>query len=114
MPTPYAQALAYMQANPTTSAAIALAKGILSLYNPTHAFSAGEVLRPLDARNTEVALAMFGSYGKHGESEGLLDAGRWVVAHYPELIELSDAMRKARAACREAWANQQDAPAAAG
>lgn len=75
---------------------IALAKCILSLYNPVHAFSIGEVLGPLDDRYTTAVLAMVAEYARHGETAELRQAGAWVCDNFPGLLELSEAMHNAR------------------
>jgi hypothetical protein len=96
MMSPYTRGFDLVRKHPGTSGQIALAKCILSLYDPCHAFSAGEVLWSLDREYTDTVLAMLAEYAERGETEELRQAGRWVYQNFPCLIELSDAMRQAR------------------
>lgn len=100
---PYLAALELVQQNSGTSGQAALAKCILSLYNDRHAFSIGEVLRPLDRSYTQVVLAIVKEYAAHGETMELCHAGRYVYENFPQLIELSNAMSDARAGVRQKW-----------
>jgi hypothetical protein len=82
--------------NDGTSGQGALAKCILSLYNPAHPFSIGEVLGPLDGHYTAVVLGMVREYAARGETDELREAGRWVYENFPGLVELSATMSEAR------------------
>lgn len=103
MHNPYLEALELVQQHSGTSGQAALAKCILSLYDPAHAFSIGEILGPLDQEYTRVVLAMVREYAVHGETDELRLAGRWVYEKFDGLIELSKAMACARADVRSGW-----------
>jgi len=105
---PYLDGLDFVKQHSGTSGQGALAKCILSLYNPVHAFSVGEILGPLDARYSEVVLAMMSEYAKHGETPELREAGQWVFHNFPRLIELSTAMGEARAEVRQRWDRERE------
>lgn len=105
---PYLAGLELVQQNSGTSGQAALAKCILSLYNDQHAFSIGEILLPLDRANTGIVLAMVSEYSAHGETEELRLAGKYVYANFPRLVELSNAMRDARAGVRQEWDRQRE------
>lgn len=105
---PYLAGLALVKQHSGTSGQAALAKCILALYNPIHAFSIGEILGPLDARYTEVVFAMMSEYAKHGETAELRQAGEWVYREFPRLIELSEAMSDARAEVRQKWERERE------
>jgi hypothetical protein len=107
--SPYTEALELVKQNPGTSGQTGLAKAILSIYNPMHSFSAGEVLRSLDEHYTRVVIGIFSEYGRVGETAELREAGEWVYANFERLVELSDAMRIARSAVRSRWDNQSAA-----
>ena len=130
MSNPYLDGLNLVKQHSGTSGQIALAKCILSLYNPrhafpiaeilepapssgidshgTHMFSMGEILGPLDARYTKIVLAMIHEYARIGETEALREAGRWVYDHFPALVTLSDAMCEARADVRRQWDRERE------
>lgn len=105
---PYLAGLELVKQHSGTSGQAALAKCILSLYNPVNAFSIGEVLGPLDSRYTQVVLAMVSEYAKRGETAELCQAGDWVSENFPRLVELSLAMSKARADVRQEWDRQRE------
>jgi hypothetical protein len=105
---PYLVALDLVKQHDGTSGQAALAKCILSLYNPRHAFSMGEILGPLDERYASVVLAMVRAYAAHGETAELRQAGEWVYSDFPRLVELSDAMANARAEVRQEWDRQRE------
>ncbi|MGZ8256610.1 MAG: hypothetical protein ACXWTX_02445 [Gallionella sp.] len=100
---PYLVGLELVKQHDTTSGQLALAKFILSIYNDCHAFSIGEILCSLDARYTEVVFTMLNYYAKNGETSELRQAGEWVYANFPRLIELSEAMQSARHQVRCEW-----------
>ena len=106
---PYLVGFELVKQNSGTSGQAALAKCILALYNPIHAFSVGEILGPLDSRYQEVVLAMISAYAKHGETEELRQAGEWIYREFPRLIELSEAMSDARAQVRQKWDREREA-----
>lgn len=108
MKNPYIAGLDLVQKNYGTSGQAALAKCILSLYNQAHAFSIGEVLGPLGGEYTTVLLAMVNEYARHGETEELRQAGKYVYENFPRLIELSNAMSNARCDVRQAWQRQHE------
>lgn len=105
---PYLIALDLVKQHSGTSGQGALAKCILSLYNSEHAFSIGDVLGPLDERYTKVVLDMIVAYARHGETEELRLAGRWVFENFEGLVELSEAMAQARAKVRIEWERQRE------
>lgn len=105
---PYLAGLELVKENHGTSGQASLAKCILSLYNSTHAFSIGEILGPLDTNYTGVVIAMVSEYARHGETAELRQAGEWVYANFPRLIELSSAMGDARADVRQKWDQQAE------
>ena len=109
---PYLAGLELVKTNSGTSGQAALAKCILSLYNPVHPFSMGEILGPLDDRYTAVVLNMVKAYSSVGETEELREAGRYVYENFPGLIELSEAAGRAKEAVRREWARQRDEEAA--
>lgn len=100
---PYLVGLELVKQHSGTSGQAALAKCILSLYNSAHSFSIGEILGPLDEHYTKVVFDMLTAYAKHGETEELRVAGRYVFDEFPRLVELSNAMVEARAAVRNGW-----------
>lgn len=108
MTNPYLAGLALVKQNSGTSGQGALAKCILSLYNPAHAFSMGEILGPLDEHYTHVVLAMVAEYAANGETEELRVAGRWVYQDFPRLVELSKAMEDARQRVRAEWDRERE------
>ncbi len=105
---PYIAGLELVQKHYGTSGQAALAKCILSLYNHDHAFSIGEVLGPLGGEYTEVVLAMVNEYARHGETAELRQAGEYVYANFPRLIEVSRAMSDARTTVRQEWQRQHE------
>lgn len=107
-PNPYLAGLELVQQNYGTSGQAALAKCILSLYNQAHAFSAGEILAPLDREYTAVVLAMMNEYAMHGETAELRLAGSYVYENFPRLIELSGAMCDARVTVTQKWQRQHE------
>ncbi|MDR8092947.1 hypothetical protein KPB05_36430 [Burkholderia gladioli] len=108
MTNPYTEALDLVKQHSGTSGQGALAKCILSLYNPIHAFSIGEILAPLDDRYTTVVLAIVAEYASHGETEELRQAGEWVCENFPGLLELSNAMFEARSQVRRQWERERE------
>jgi len=100
---PYLAGLELVKKNEGTSGQAAVAKCVLSLYHPQHGFSMAEILWGLDERYTGVIMGMVQAYGTHGESEELRVAGRYVIEHFPNLVELSDAALEARCAVQEEW-----------
>ena len=105
---PYLAGLDLVKQHSGTSGQIALAKCILSLYNSYHAFSIGEVLGPLDERYSRVVLDMVNEYARNGETPELRQAGEWVYANFPRLIEISKAMGDARIDVRNEWDRQRE------
>lgn len=108
MKQPYVTGLELVKQHDGTSGQGALAKCILSLYNPVHAFSMGEILGPLDDRYTAVVLAMVNAYAHDGETKELRQAGEWVYDHFPGLIALSRVMGQARSELRDQWDRQRE------
>lgn len=108
MTSPYLDALALVKQHSGTSGQTALAKAILSLYNPIHAFSMGEILGPLDDHYTRVVLDMVKAYAADGENADLRQAGEWVYANFPGLVELSQAMGDARQRVRRRWDEERE------
>jgi hypothetical protein len=92
-----------------TSGQAALAKCILSLYNPIHSFSIGAILGPLDDRYTKVVFDMLHAYAEHGETEELREAGAYVFKNFPRLAELSEAMNEAQSEVRLKWDREHEA-----
>lgn len=109
MNNPYLTGLDLVKQHSGTSGQTALAKCILALYNPIHAFSIGEILGPLDARYNRVVFAMMVEYSKLGETAELRTAGEWVYKNFPSLIELSAAMSDARAEVKQKWDREREA-----
>lgn len=107
MSYPYLDGWELVKQHSGTSGQTALAKCILSLYNPIHAFSIGEILGSLDERYTKVVLAMVKAYADYGENEDLRQAGAWVYAEFPGLVELSKAMSDARSDVRDRWERER-------
>jgi len=105
---PYLAGLELVKINSGTSGQVALAKCILSLYNPDHSFSIGEVLGSLDERYTAVVLNMVKAYATEGETEELRKTGRFVYDNFPRLIELSEAACEAKASVRREWERQRE------
>jgi len=108
MNNPYLAGLALVKQNYGTSGQSALAKCILSLYNAQHPFSIGEILGPLDTNYSKVVLEMVSEYARHGETAELRQAGEYVYAEFPRLIQLSNAMSDARAEVRQVWQRQHE------
>lgn len=77
---PYLTAFALVKKHDGTPRQTALAKAILSVYNRTHTFSAGEILGSLDDEYLRAILNMFGYYATVGETQSLRTAGEWVYA----------------------------------
>jgi len=105
---PYFAGLEVVQKNHGTSGQAALAKCILSLYNPAHSFSIGEILGPLGGEYTSVVLAMVTEYASQGETAELRLAGEYVYANFPHLVELSRAMSHAREGVKQEWTRQHE------
>lgn len=103
---PYLASLHLVKKNSGTSGQAALAKCILSIYNSVHAFSIGEILGPLDIKYTAVVMSIINEYSKFGETAELRQAGEYVYANFPNLIELSEAMSDARFVVRQEWDRQ--------
>lgn len=110
---PYLIAFAQVRQHDGTSGQTALAKCILSLYNPIHAFSMGEILGPLDDHYTRIVLSIVKEYARVGETEELRRAGKWVYENFEGLVELSTAMYEARGEVRAKWERERLASAAA-
>ena len=100
---PYLDGLDLVKQHSGTSGQAALAKCIFSLYNSDNAFSIAEVLGPLDSRYTAVVLAMVQAYAERGETDELVQAGRYVADNFTGLVELSNAMYEARAEVYRKW-----------
>ena len=109
MANPYLAGLSLVKQHDGTSGQTALAKCILSLYDPAHAFSIAEVLGPLDGLYTSTVLAMVGEYAINGETAELRAAGEWVYGEFPRLVELSNAMNVARSEVRHGWETERKA-----
>jgi hypothetical protein len=105
---PYLEALELVKQHWGTSGQTALAKCILSLYNPNNAFSMGEILAPLDERYTRVVLNIAQEYAKVGETEDLRVAGRWVAEEFPQFIDMAMAMSEARHKLRNKWERERE------
>lgn len=105
---PYLIGLKMVKQHSGTSGQAALAKCILSLYNPNHSFSMGEILGALDENYTKAILDMVHAYAKHGETEELRQAGEWVYDNFPRMIELSTAAHEAKCAVRSKWEAERD------
>ncbi|MFC6842341.1 hypothetical protein [Xanthomonas theicola] len=108
MSTAYTEGLKLVKLHDGTSGQTALAKCILSVYNPIHAFSIGEILGPLDDRYTAAVIAIVKAYAQVGETEELRRAGEWVYENFPGLVELSEAQREARAEVRRKWDHERE------
>lgn len=108
MTNPYLAGLDLVKQHWGTSGQGALAKCILSLYNPVHAFSIGEILGPLDERYTTAVLSMVTEYARHGETAELRQAGGWVRDNFPGLLELSEAMHDARSDVHRKWDRERE------
>lgn len=96
MNNPYHTAMLTIQAHKDPRAKLALAKCILSLYNPEHAFSIGEILTAGDAATSAITVAMLNEFAASGETEVLRQVGEWVHNNFPELIQVSNAMSLSR------------------
>ena len=94
--------------HPGTSGSGAIAKAILSFYNPDHTFSMGEILSALDYENSSIVLRMAAEYSAQGETPELRQAGKEVYNRFPRLIELSEAMYEARQSVRSEWDRQRE------
>ena len=105
---PYLAGLDLVKQNYGTSGQAALAKCILSLYNQVHSFSIGEILGTLDATYSGVVLAMVNEYTRNGETAELRQAGEYVFANFPRLIELSNAMSDARSEVYRKWERERE------
>lgn len=106
---PYLAGLELVKMHHGTSGQGALAKCILSLYNSDfYWFSIADILAPLDDRYTGVVLNMVQEYARHGETQELRDAGRYVYENFPGLVEMSLAMSEARAEVRAKWARARE------
>jgi hypothetical protein len=106
--SPYDEALSIIKQHPGTGGAGGLAKLVLSLYNSDCGFSFAECVGSLDDRLTSVALRMVQDYAAHGESDDLRAAGKIISTDlYPELWEMSMAMRDAREATRRRWQQEE-------
>jgi hypothetical protein len=110
---PFAEALQFIKDHKGTSSATGLAKLILSIYNPNHAFSVAECLSSFDRDRLDLALRMISQYGTAGETDDLLMAGREIYETWPNLIELSNAASDAKSVVREKWRREQEAKWAA-
>lgn len=108
MTHPYLAGFDLVKQHDETSGQGALAKCILSLYNPVHAFSMGGILGPLDRRYTAVVLAMVNAYAHNGETKELRQAGEWVYDHFPGLVALSRAMGQARSELCDQWDRERE------
>lgn len=105
---PYLVGLELVKQHHGTSGQAAIAKCILSLYNPIHSFSMGEILGPLDQRYTKAVLDMIHAYADRGETEELRTAGEYVFKQFPSLVELSEAAAEAKAAVRQKWDRERE------
>lgn len=101
-------ALEKVKQHPGTSGSGALAKAILSFYNPNHAFSMGDILSSLDHEYSAIAIRMTAEYAAHGETPELRVAGEEIYKTFPRLIELSEAMYEARQSVRSEWDRQRE------
>lgn len=95
---PYLAGLHLLKQHPGTKSQTCLAKCILSLYDTRHAFGIGEILSPLDSRYSKAVFDMLHAYAESGATEELKQAGEYVTAHFPMLVEQSNAMGEARRA----------------
>lgn len=103
---PYLAGLELVKKNEGTCGQTAVAKCILSLYNPQHGFSMAEILRGLDDRHTDVIMGMVEDFGKYGETEELRLAGSYVYDNFSRLVELSWASHHAKLELQEEWRRQ--------
>ena len=101
--SPYQEALAFMREKPGTGAAAGLAKLILSLYHPLHAFGLGECTRSFDPTCDGIAQRMIVHYFAHGEDHELRDAGLAVYEAWPRLVDLSMAAQNAKETIWQQW-----------
>lgn len=101
-------ALEKVKQHPGTGGSGAMAKAILSFYNPEHSFSMGEIMRSLDQEYSSIVLQMAAEYSAQGETPELRQAGEEVYNRFPRLIELSEAMYEARQRVRSEWDRQRE------
>lgn len=106
---PYHEALKFIQEHPGTDSAAGMAKLILSLYNPIHAFGIGECLWSFDGERLNLAVRMVEHYAKHGEDQVLRDVGFEIWQTSPRLVELSDAASDAKTEVRNKWQAEEEA-----
>lgn len=101
--SPYAEALHWIEAHPTTGSADKLAKLILSLWNQECAFSFRECIAGLDADRTALALRVVAHFVQVGEDEELVAIGHTVCDLYPRLWDLGQAADEAKSDLRQKW-----------
>lgn len=106
---PFTEAAEFIREHPDTGSAAAMAKLVLSLYNPIHAFSVAECLRSFDDDRLNLACRMIQHYATVGEDEHLRNVGHEVYKSWPNLVELSNAASEAKSTVRERWRKEDEA-----
>lgn len=102
-PTPYHEALHWIQLNPGTGSSAGLAKLVLSLWNSEAAFSFRECMSNLDQDRSELALRMAIHFVRHGEDMALVEVGHAVCELMPRLWELGSAGDRAKWTLQREW-----------
>lgn len=102
-PSPYQEALTWIESHPTTGSARSLAKLILSLWNDDCCYSFRECIDNLDAERTAIALRAAAHFARIGEDAELVKIGHTVCDSYPGLWELAAAANKGKDEKRREW-----------
>lgn len=110
MQNPHSAAIDFIKKHTSSNASIGLAKAILSLYNPIHAFSIAEILGPLDQNNSSLVVQMVSIYAVKGETTELKEAGKWICESgtFERLFDLSKSMADAREKLRRQWEYERE------
>ncbi len=108
-PSPYQEALGWIQRHPGTGSAGSLAKLVLSLWNDDCAFSFRECVGNLDEDRTALALRMVARFAARGEDPELVGAGHEVCRAYPRLWDLGQAADTAKRQLQAQWRRDDDA-----
>lgn len=108
LPTPYHEALHWIQRHPGTSSTVALAKLVLSLWNSEAAFSFRECVSSLDLDRSELALRMAIHFVRNGEDRALQEVGDAVYQLMPHLWEVGCAGDRAKWKLQQEWKYRRD------
>lgn len=101
--SPCREAWQWIEHNPGTDSATALAKLLLSLWNGSNAFSFREYVNVLDEARTELALRVAIHFANYGEDRELIELGYKVCEVYPRLWALGQTAWEAKRVLREQW-----------